>query len=364
MYKSMMNIKYRVQFIAKNEKFRFCFPYSNLSTVDTLPQTINSCFGSSSEGIKNSFKSFLNEFEPKIQCSHSLKESILSLVQNQEIKKMHISSREDHSDWFDDVDAKYKSKEDYMKSLANSRVNNHYQRASRDLKKLECYKDSTKKIIIDGMLNDFYILLTYIDWLEEYFDRGCGTKYESTDNDETDGPPSKRKRMSPKKKTELRSLPDESNIVEKYIKRLCNEYGEFKCRGGYSEAGCKFNHKINPYRSNEKMKEFRMWQLDHTIEFTEIIEKIGSNVNDSIGKSITCAKHSEVATKQPIMKYFQELFTSDNIRLVHIVCHDTETHGIPLSADLLCEKCDEFVKTNALLEELKSKMAGSSSSKD
>lgn len=304
------------------------------------------------------------EAQPKIQCSHLLKESILSLLHKQKIKRTQLSSREDHSDWFDDVEAKYSTKEDYMKSLAKSRTTNYYQKASRELKSSPCYENSTANSIINGMLDDFLLLLNYIDWFKEYFNRSCVTRYESTDNDETDGPPKKRQRISPTKKIQLRNVVDKSNIVTKYEKRLCNEFGEFRCRGRYSQVGCKFKHIINPYESNEKLKTFRVWQLDHSTEFTEIISKIESDVMNSINKSKKCVEHGETATRLPIMKYFQELFTLDNIRLVHIACHDIKANGIPPSADILCEKCDEFIKTNKLLKELKSEAAGPSGSKD
>lgn len=84
------------------------------------------------------------------------------------------------------------------------------------------------------MLYDFSILLTYIDCFE------------------------KRQRMSPTKRFHPRNVVGKLNVVKKHEKRLCNAIGEFRCRGRFSQDGCKFNHVINPYESNEKLKTFRM----------------------------------------------------------------------------------------------------------
>lgn len=45
--------------------------------------------------------------------------------------------------------------------------------------------------------------------------------------------------------------------------RLCNEKGNFACRGLYNEDRCQYQSTTNPYASLKNRVEFSSWNLDH-----------------------------------------------------------------------------------------------------
>ncbi|XP_008179153.1 DNA fragmentation factor subunit beta isoform X3 [Acyrthosiphon pisum] len=108
---------------------------------------------------------------------------------------------------------------------------------------------------------------------------------------------------------------------------LCDEIGTFKCEGAWNQSVCSYErgtgHKINPYQSRESRIIFSTWNLDHWVERSRTIipalfeaSKMASEVHRSIN-----------------MNYFYELlFTTVNLKLVHIVCHDKGQH--------ISAKCD------------------------
>lgn len=149
----------------------------------------------------------------------------------------------------------------------------------------------------------------------------------------------------------LRNMLDLNAYNERYFnrsskesERLCNEDGLFECGGLWSREQCKYSdsHFINPYRSREERILFQTWNLDHRIELSrsivpsvlralELVQKVKE-------KCYSCGQR--VGTGHVSANwYYKELFTTDNLKLVHIVCHDKTKHDATSDNYIVCERC-------------------------
>lgn len=108
------------------------------------------------------------------------------------------------------------------------------------------------------------------------------------------------------------------------IKSICDENGSFSCGGRWDKKICLYVpvHTINPYKSREERVVFQTWNLDHGIERSRsIIPAICSALKET--RVQNCKKKKEIDSE----KIFSDLFTRDNLKLVHIVCHDKAAHS-------------------------------------
>lgn len=98
---------------------------------------------------------------------------------------------------------------------------------------------------------------------------------------------------------------------------ICDWKGEFKCQGAWNASECSYagRHRINPYRSREELVLFSTWNLDHKIERSRslIPQLLKISVQDTVNQT-------------DILDCYDNLFTTKNLRLVHILCHDKEAH--------------------------------------
>ncbi|GLH10309.1 Uncharacterized protein GBIM_15247 [Gryllus bimaculatus] len=111
--------------------------------------------------------------------------------------------------------------------------------------------------------------------------------------------------------------------------KLCNEDGEFNCQGIWHKSTCSYvNHYINPYDSREARIIFSTWNLDHRIERSR-----------TILPALLVAAEDALRRDSQINEdyFFSLLFTTVNLKLVHIVCHDKGSH------DLSCDS-SQFTK--------------------
>uniref|UniRef100_A0A8C6XY56 DNA fragmentation factor subunit beta n=1 Tax=Naja naja TaxID=35670 RepID=A0A8C6XY56_NAJNA len=99
--------------------------------------------------------------------------------------------------------------------------------------------------------------------------------------------------------------------------RLCTPEGWFSCQGPFDTEDCSWRHSINPYGNKESRILFSTWNLDH------IIEKKRAVLPTLVEAVKGCNK------KEINWEYFyQLLFTMDNLKLVHIVCHKKTVHNL------------------------------------
>uniref|UniRef100_A0A8C6UA88 DNA fragmentation factor, beta polypeptide (caspase-activated DNase) n=1 Tax=Neogobius melanostomus TaxID=47308 RepID=A0A8C6UA88_9GOBI len=103
--------------------------------------------------------------------------------------------------------------------------------------------------------------------------------------------------------------------------RLCTAEGWFTCQGSFDEALCPSLHSINPYSSRENRVIFSTWNLDHRIEKKRSV----------IPALLEC--HQNRTSADINLTYFYSLlFTTDNLKLVHIACHKKGAHNLQCDA--------------------------------
>lgn len=99
--------------------------------------------------------------------------------------------------------------------------------------------------------------------------------------------------------------------------RLCTPEGWFSCQGPFDQDGCLSRHSINPYSNRESRVLFSTWNLDHIIEKKRtIVPTLAEAVGAQNGREVD-------------WEYFYGLlFTTQNLKLVHVVCHKKTTHKL------------------------------------
>lgn len=103
---------------------------------------------------------------------------------------------------------------------------------------------------------------------------------------------------------------------------LCDQNGEFVCQGRWNKDQCLYSpkHQINPYSSKEGRVVFQTWNLDHIIERSR-------SVIPEVKKALKKVDvESETGPSIDIKAIYNDLFTLNNLKFVHIVCHDKGMH--------------------------------------
>ena len=184
--------------------------------------------------------------------------------------RSNLSSVSEDPEWFRNLSTNAKTKEEYLKKSCQGRIRGYLAKAETQLRG-NC-KNSPEKII-----STFKSTLRKNSFNGSYFDRKVDGKL-----------------------------------------RICDGNGMFFCEGRYDVKDCEYHrmHKINPYESQESRILFSTWNLDHVIERSR-----------SVVPCLIEAVNSERAAKTVNADYFYGLlFTRDNLKLVHIVCHDKSEH--------------------------------------
>lgn len=256
-------------------------------------------------------------------------------------EKTKKSKIEDHPEWFDGVDGKKSQKEEVMRMKSRDRIKGYFYKTKDELCKSLIYRSNAKgRKIIDDLLSDFFLFLNGVDYFECLFDRSHANKFIPNVNDETDAKAIvKRRRINAETKIKIK----ESSLFDDYVVSLCNDQGFFDCHGVWNSDKCSYKHRINPYASKESLILFQIFNLDHQIEisrsiFPSILKNVEKLCDD---KEIMCEKHKKTCNELSILTYFQEIFTINNLKLVHIICHDKGTHEIESNGSLICENCKE-----------------------
>ncbi|XP_044732108.1 DNA fragmentation factor subunit beta [Chrysoperla carnea] len=205
---------------------------------------------------------------------NELKSKIYKLAdnfnKNDQHDKILLSSRLEHPDWFEGLDTRSKTKEEYLFRRSQDRIRNYYYKTKDELNNVNSKE-------INNLLSFLSKELKNVNYFGCYFDRRHFT------------------------------------IGDTNLKCLCDKNGYFYCEGKWNKAKCESipKHVINPYDSRESRILFQTWNLDHVVERSRsIIPKIITNKEDHIN----------------FQKVFNDLFTKHNLKLVHIVCHDKQRH--------------------------------------
>lgn len=271
-----------------------------------------------------------------------IKDWLQDMIEKDEIKggkknNERFSIKTDDPEWFQGTDSKYSTKEEAMFRRAQDRIRGYFYKAKDELTKTELYSsNSIGKQHVDDLLRLFRMFLHGCDHFGCLFDRS------KVDKDESDAAEPLNKKM----KTNITEAFLDDNIFRAQCRTLCNNKGAFHCEGPWDEVNCpQDKHTINPYRSRENLIVFQTWNLDHQIEFGRtVIPRILRTLQRLIDEEPECPEHKEPVVALNSLRFFLELFTTTNLKLVHIACHVKEAHSLPSEGGLLCPKCPEFIK--------------------
>ncbi|XP_066500825.1 DNA fragmentation factor subunit beta [Hoplias malabaricus] len=195
-----------------------------------------------------------------------------------------LENRADDKDWFEGIDTRFKTKSAYMKYNCEQRIRGYLKEVDGHTRTIQGsrMKSEYKKVVV-----------SLAEMLKSQRYNGC--LFDRTEKD---------------------------------LHRLCTKEGWFSCQGAFDQENCQSLHSINPYGNRESRILFSTWNLDHRIEKKRTI--IPTLVEALNGK-----KSSDIN-----LDYFYKLlFTCENLKLVHIVCHKKGAH------DLKCDSGKVFKKT-------------------
>lgn len=188
-------------------------------------------------------------------------------------------TRKEDPDWFIGLEKSSKTKEDVMIDLAKRRIRSYYYTAVDYIKKDNMVKgDTTNLEELQKILSKFQDELKQNDYNGHYFARAS---------------------------------------IREDDPSYCDDKGWFHCEGLFDLDACdKEDHMINPYGSREQRLVFSTWNFDHRVEKSRQI--LPSLVKATVARS--------GGNKVNWRYFYSLLFTRNNLRLVHIACHDKSEH--------------------------------------
>ncbi|XP_060912932.1 DNA fragmentation factor subunit beta [Labrus mixtus] len=242
------------------------------------------------DGLIEAAKGLLSDEE-----SPKRRKILTDLLQNLE-DRSELEGREEDEDWFKGVDSRFKTKSAYMKFNCESRIRGYLKEVDDATKTIQKAKVRAE---FEKASNCLVEMLKTAKYNGCYFDR-----------------------------------------TEKEPHRLCTLEGWFTCQGSFDQDVCPSLHSINPYGSRESRIIFSTWNLDHRIEKKR-----------SVIPALLEALHNHKSTDVNLNYFYGLLFTRENLKLVHIVCHKKGAHN------LLCDT-KKILKPASKTEQAKQKAKG------
>ncbi|GAB1862104.1 DNAation factor subunit beta [Camponotus japonicus] len=292
------------------------------------------------------------------------KVALLNKVLNKDDSKTALSTRDEHPEWFKDLETNCTTKEAYMHRRCQDRIRTYLYKTIEQIRCSDVYMNDRKaRQQLLRAIAFFKIQLKEDHYFGYYFDRSrAETGNFKDDSDETDSrqcyehcpcnfghindetylyqlylclPQSSDRSttivdLTKTDETDARRLvKSEKNANDEILEScpygvkpqgkqiaICDRKGEFKCEGRWNANGCAYSdrHRINPYRSKEELALFSTWNLDHKIERCRTL----------VPKLLQLSQQD--INEQDIYDCYDNLFTVKNLRLVHIVCHDKGSH--------------------------------------
>ncbi|XP_019483033.1 PREDICTED: DNA fragmentation factor subunit beta isoform X1 [Hipposideros armiger] len=181
-------------------------------------------------------------------------------------------TRAEDPPWFEGLESRFQNKSSYLRYSCESRVRGYLREVSSHASVVDVDTQEEYVRIVDAMGQK----LKAAQYNGSYFDRGA----------EAGG-------------------------------RLCTPEGWFSCQGPFDMDDCASRHSINPYGNRESRVLFSTWNLDHVIEKKRtIVPTLAEAIKEQDGREVD-------------WEYFYRLlFTSENLKLVHIACHKKTTHKL------------------------------------
>uniref|UniRef100_A0A8C5KLS9 DNA fragmentation factor subunit beta n=1 Tax=Jaculus jaculus TaxID=51337 RepID=A0A8C5KLS9_JACJA len=208
-----------------------------------------------------------------------LRQKLLADLLHHVSQNISAETREQDPSWFEGLESRFKNKSAYLRYSCESRIRGYLREVSAHASVVDAKVREDYVRILGSMCQK----LKAVQYNGSYFDRGA-----------------------------------EAGA------RLCTPEGWFSCQGPFDLESCLSKHSINPYGNRESRILFSTWNLDH-MDYLQLcrIEKKRSVV-PTLAEAI-----QEQGGREVNWEYFYRLlFTSENLKLVHIACHKKTTHKL------------------------------------
>ncbi|XP_047580219.1 DNA fragmentation factor subunit beta [Lutra lutra] len=240
--------------------------------------------GQTWQGYVSDIRRFLSAFhkphEGLIQAARQLlsdeqaplRQKLLADLLHTVSENIAAETRAEDPPWFEGLESRFRTKSGYLRYSCESRIRSYLREVSSyaSVVSVEAQEEYSRIVAVMGRE------LRAAQYHGTYFDRGA-----------------------------------------KAGRRLCTPEGWFCCQGPFDVDACASKHSINPYGNRESRVLFSTWNLDHIIEKKR-------TVVPTLAEAVTARNGREVA-----WEYFYDLlFTSENLKLVHIACHKKTTHKL------------------------------------
>ncbi|XP_027424908.1 DNA fragmentation factor subunit beta isoform X2 [Zalophus californianus] len=206
-----------------------------------------------------------------------LRQKLLADLLHTISENIAAETRAEDPPWFEGLESRFRSKSGYLRYSCESRIRSYLREVNSYASVVSVEAQEEYSRIVDIMCRE----LRAAQYNGSYFDRGA-----------------------------------------KAGGRLCTPEGWFCCQGPFDVDTCASKHSINPYGNRESRVLFSTWNLDHIIEKKR-------TVVPALAEAVTERDGREVAWEY----FYSLLFTSENLKLVHIACHKKTTHK------LSCDPC-------------------------
>nr|XP_003733376.1 DNA fragmentation factor subunit beta isoform X1 [Callithrix jacchus] len=255
--------------------------------------------GQAWQGYVSDIRRFLSAFhEPHaglIQAAQQLlcderapqRQRLLADLLHNATQNIAAETRVEDPPWFEGLESRFQSKSGYLRYSCESRIRSYLREVSSYPSMVGAEAQEEFLRVINSMCQK----LRSVQYNGSYFDRGAKGGH-----------------------------------------RLCTPEGWFSCQGPFDMDSCLSRHSINPYSNRESRILFGTWNLDHIIEKKRaIIPTLVEAIKDQDGREVD-------------WEYFYGLlFTSENLKLVHIVCHKKTTHKLSCDPNRIY-KCQTRLK--------------------
>ncbi|XP_045754810.2 DNA fragmentation factor subunit beta isoform X9 [Mirounga angustirostris] len=201
-----------------------------------------------------------------------LRQKLLADLLHTVSENIAAETRAEDPPWFEGLESRFRSKSGYLRYSCESRIRSYLREVNSYASVVGVEAQEEYSRIVDVMCRE----LRAAQYNGSYFDRGA----------EAGG-------------------------------RLCTSEGWFCCQGPFDMDTCASKHSINPYGNRESRVLFSTWNLDHIIEKKR-------TVVPALAEAVTERDGREVAWEY----FYSLLFTSENLKLVHIACHKKTTHKL------------------------------------
>ncbi|XP_040843747.1 DNA fragmentation factor subunit beta [Ochotona curzoniae] len=201
-----------------------------------------------------------------------LRQKLLSDLLHSVSQNIPAEGRAEDPPWFEGLESRFQSKSSYLRYSCESRIRSYLREVSSHVTMVGPEAREEFLRVLDAMGQK----LRSVHYNGSYFDRGAAAG-----------------------------------------SRLCTPEGWFSCQGPFDMADCTSRHSINPYSNRESRVLFSTWNLDHIIEKKRaVVPTLAAAVQDPGGREVD-------------WEYFYSLlFTTENLKLVHIACHKKTTHKL------------------------------------